>query len=81
MADVSASDISEAYNDVRNDKTPTNWLLLDYESDRSDKLKLTATGTDGLDGLKGKLQETSASFGYARIVRVFRCLGHFFDQS
>lgn len=28
------------------DKSDTNWLLLDYEGDKSDKLKLTATGTD-----------------------------------
>ena len=85
-----------AYQDVRSDKTETNWLLVDYEvcsqqviylalpltiddllgtrvlfpppqSDRSDKLKLTATGSGGLEEFRAHLDETKASFGYARI--------------
>ena len=67
MADVQDSTIQEAYDDVRNDKTSTNWLLLNYESERSDKLKLSATGSEGLDELKDKLEEDQASFVYARI--------------
>ena len=43
MADVSDPAIAAAYDDVRNDKTETSWLLLDYESDKSNKLVLTAT--------------------------------------
>lgn len=30
---------------MRADKSETNWLLLDFEGDKSDKLKLTGTGT------------------------------------
>ncbi|KAA1118720.1 hypothetical protein PGT21_003438 [Puccinia graminis f. sp. tritici] len=67
MADVQDSTIQEAYDDVRNDKTSTNWLLLNYESERSDKLKLSATGSEGLNELKDKLEEDQASFVYARI--------------
>ncbi|PLW10577.1 hypothetical protein PCANC_18873 [Puccinia coronata f. sp. avenae] len=67
MADVQDSAIQEAYDDVRNDKTPTNWLLLNYESESSNKLTLAATGEDGLNGLKEQLQDTQASFIYARI--------------
>ncbi|KAF7795662.1 hypothetical protein EIP86_006827 [Pleurotus ostreatoroseus] len=67
MADVSDSKIDEAYQDVRSDKTETNWLLLDYESDRSDKLQLTATGSGGLEELCQHLDESKASFAYARI--------------
>jgi hypothetical protein len=44
-------------------------LLLNYESERSDKLKLSATGSEGLDELKDKLEEDQASFVYARIVK------------
>ncbi|TFY62671.1 hypothetical protein EVJ58_g3711 [Rhodofomes roseus] len=67
MADVSDPKIDEAYLDVRSDKTETNWLLSDYESDRSDKLTLTATGSGGLEELREHLDESKASFAYARV--------------
>ena len=67
MADLSDPKINEAYLDVRDDKTETNWLLLDYESDRSDKLKVTNTGTGGLPELQEQLDITKASFGYVRV--------------
>lgn len=37
------------------------------QSDRSDKLQLTATGTGGLEELRERLEENKASFAYARI--------------
>jgi len=56
-----------AYNDVRDDKTETNWLLVDYETERSDKLKLTGTGSGGLAELQNCLQDSNASFAYVRV--------------
>ncbi|KXN82197.1 Coactosin [Leucoagaricus sp. SymC.cos] len=67
MADVSDQVIVDAYKDVRDDKTETNWLLLDYESDRSDKLQLTSTGTGGLSELKDALVDSRASYAYVRV--------------
>jgi len=67
MADVTAPNIEEAYHDVRNDKTDTNWLIIDYENDRSDKLVLTQSGSGGLKELRENLQDDKASFAYARI--------------
>ncbi|KII84287.1 hypothetical protein PLICRDRAFT_57689 [Plicaturopsis crispa FD-325 SS-3] len=67
MADLSDPKITEAYLDVRQDNTDTNWVLLDYESDRSDKLQVTQTGTGGLDELKEVLQPGRASFAYVRV--------------
>ncbi|TFK26588.1 actin depolymerizing protein [Coprinopsis marcescibilis] len=67
MADVTDPNIAEAYLEVRSDKSETNWLLLDYESDRSDKLKLTQTGTGGLKELQSLLDDGKASFGYVRV--------------
>ncbi|KAI0819946.1 actin depolymerizing protein [Trametes gibbosa] len=67
MADVSDPKIDEAYQDVRSDKTDTNWLLLDYESDRSDKLQLTSTGSGGLTELREQLEDTRASYAYVRV--------------
>jgi hypothetical protein len=76
-----------AYQDVRSDKTDTNWVLLDYEvqfvlsswiknplcltphdqTDKSNKLTVTQTGTGGLAELREVLQESRASFAYARV--------------
>jgi len=56
-----------AYLDVRNDKTVTNWLLLDYESDQSDKLKLAQTGAGGLPELKEAFNDSKASYAYVRV--------------
>ncbi|OCH86814.1 actin depolymerizing protein [Obba rivulosa] len=67
MADVSDPKIDEAYQDVRSDKSDTNWILLDYESDRSDKLQLTATGSGGLAELREHLDESKASYAYVRV--------------
>jgi len=67
MADVSDSEISTAYEEVRSNKTDTNWLLLDYEGPKSDKLKLTATGKGGLEELKTHLSDANASFAYVRV--------------
>ncbi|PVF94100.1 actin depolymerizing protein [Serendipita vermifera] len=67
MANVSGDDISQAYNDVRNDRTETNWLLLDYMDSEPNKLKVTATGNGGLTELKGHLNDSNPSFAYVRI--------------
>lgn len=56
-----------AYLDVREDKSDTNWLLLDYESDKSDKLKLSQVGTGGLTELREALDDSKASYAYVRI--------------
>jgi hypothetical protein len=37
------------------------------QSDRSDKLKLTATGTGGLTELRDVLDDGKASFAYVRV--------------
>ncbi|KAA1472041.1 ADF-like domain-containing protein [Dentipellis sp. KUC8613] len=67
MADVSDPKINEAYEDVRSDKTETNWMLIDYETDRSDKLTLTQTGTGGLAELQEILDPSKASYAYVRV--------------
>jgi len=56
-----------AYRDVRDDKSELNWLLLDYESDRSDKLLVTQTGSGGLSELVENLDDSKASYAYVRV--------------
>jgi len=67
MADITDSAINEAYLEVRDDKSDTNWLLLDYESDKSDKLKVSQVGTGGLTELREALDDSKASYAYVRI--------------
>ncbi|KAF8737889.1 hypothetical protein AX14_012262 [Amanita brunnescens Koide BX004] len=65
--DTSDPNIIKAYLDVREDKSDTNWLLLDYASDTSNTLQLTKTGTGGLLELAEHLDDTKGSYAYARI--------------
>ncbi|CAB4382565.1 ADF-like domain-containing protein [Rhizophagus irregularis] len=67
MADCSDPEIREAYDEVRDDKNPTKWLLLQYASDKSDKLVLKSKGTEGLKEFVDSLDENQAAFGYVRI--------------
>lgn len=56
-----------AYLDVRDDKTETNWLLVDYVSDTSNTLQLTKKGTNGLAELVEHLDDTKGSYAYVRV--------------
>ncbi|KAH8829390.1 hypothetical protein DL96DRAFT_1050973 [Flagelloscypha sp. PMI_526] len=66
MADVSDPKIDEAYQDVRDDKTETNFLILEYEG-RTDKLVLAHTGSGGLTEFRDLLSDDNAAYVYARI--------------
>ncbi|BEI86578.1 hypothetical protein CcaverHIS002_0608650 [Cutaneotrichosporon cavernicola] len=67
MADVKDPKIQDAYEAVRSDKDDTTWLLLNYESDRSDKLVLSETGTGDIAEFSSKLDPANASFGFVRV--------------
>ncbi|ORZ31159.1 hypothetical protein BCR44DRAFT_1417390 [Catenaria anguillulae PL171] len=65
---IQTEDIAAAYEDVRNDKTETNYVYLTYESDTSDKLKIGATGKGGLPELSEHLKDDKAGFAYLRML-------------
>ncbi|EUC66843.1 cofilin/tropomyosin-type actin-binding protein [Rhizoctonia solani AG-3 Rhs1AP] len=69
MADVSQPEIKAAYEDVRDNKSDINWLVIKYESARSDTLKLSATGTGGLEELRtsGHLGGADIAYAYIRV--------------
>ncbi|KAJ2387952.1 hypothetical protein GGI05_003933 [Coemansia sp. RSA 2603] len=67
MTLCTAPEIKDAYDDVRNDKTATDWMLLEFVDDRKDELKVACTGSTGLDGLKSELKDNAAAFGYIRM--------------
>ncbi|KAJ3152347.1 hypothetical protein HDU86_005876 [Geranomyces michiganensis] len=61
-------DIQSAYDDVRSDKSETNWLLLTYPTEGKDTLALAGTGKGGLAEFTEQLKDDQAAFGYLRIV-------------
>ncbi|CAE6423408.1 unnamed protein product [Rhizoctonia solani] len=69
MADVTQPEIKAAYDDVRENKSDTNWLVIKYETARSDKLKLAATGTGGLEELRKSehLGDAEVAYAYVRV--------------
>ncbi|KAI8848303.1 hypothetical protein BC829DRAFT_427709 [Chytridium lagenaria] len=67
MVDI-PKDASVAYEDVRNDSTETNWLLLEYVNDKTDALQVAGTGSGGLSEFVSHLRDDQASFGFIRVV-------------
>ncbi|ADV20622.1 hypothetical protein I315_06851 [Cryptococcus gattii Ru294] len=67
MADVSDPKIAEAYEQIRSNGGEETWMLLDYESEKSNKLVLTATGKGDLSELSAQLKPENASFAYAKV--------------
>ncbi|KAL7791591.1 hypothetical protein V8C37DRAFT_382211 [Trichoderma ceciliae] len=67
MSGLDAPDIVAAYDDVRNDKLETNWMLLSYAAASGNKLTLTKTGTGGLGELVGALDDGQVQYGYVRV--------------
>ncbi|RUP46750.1 hypothetical protein BC936DRAFT_146565 [Jimgerdemannia flammicorona] len=68
MTDI-ASDptIAEAYDDVRDDKTETNWVFFDFASGKPDRLKVAGKGTGGLAEFISNLSPHAAGWGYVRV--------------
>ncbi|WVQ70281.1 uncharacterized protein L199_008507 [Kwoniella botswanensis] len=67
MADVKDPKIAEAYEKIRSNNDETTWLLLDYESDKSNTLTLTKTGTGNIEELAKEFQPQRASFAYVKV--------------
>jgi hypothetical protein len=68
MADVSAPEIKEAYDDVRADASDTNWLLITVTDQTCKKWKLAGKGAGGLEELKSNLAADFIGFGYLRVI-------------
>ncbi|RDA94342.1 hypothetical protein CP533_3803 [Ophiocordyceps camponoti-saundersi (nom. inval.)] len=64
---LDATDITTAYEAVRNDKDTTNWLLISYAAATGSRLALTATGTGGLSEMAAALDDSQVQYGYVRV--------------
>lgn len=67
MSNAKSPEILAAYDDVRSDKSPTNWLLISYAKAMGDALTLTATGEGGISELREKLDPNQAQYAYIRV--------------
>jgi hypothetical protein len=67
MSGANSPEILAAYDAVRSDKDDTNWLIISYASAVGDKLKLSETGSGGLEELATKLDESQAQYAYVRV--------------
>lgn len=64
---VSDPAIVEAYEDVRDDKTATNWAFFDFADGKPDRLKVAGKGEGGLSEFLAQLKPEIAGWGYVRM--------------
>jgi len=62
MTEIQKEDIAEAYEDVRNDASPTTWALLSYDEST---IVLAGTGAD-YDEFLSKFNDDERLFGFLR---------------
>ena len=67
MSDCSAPEIREAYEDIRNDSTDTNWMLITYEEGNNKKWCLAGKGSGGLEEMKESIGPNFLGYGYLRV--------------
>ncbi|EGS22579.1 putative actin binding protein [Thermochaetoides thermophila DSM 1495] len=67
MSGADAPEILAAYDAVRSDKDPTNWLLISYAGPTGNQLVLSKTGTGGLAELKEEFVDNDVQYGYCRV--------------
>jgi hypothetical protein len=63
--------IKDAIADVRNDKTPTNWVLLSYNGENSNDVQLVGSGDGGVNELISHLQDNIVGYGLVRVSERF----------
>lgn len=68
MSDCSDPSILEAYQDVRNDKTNTNWTAISYKEGSNNTWTLVGSGEGGLEELKAIFSPSFKGFAYLRVI-------------
>jgi hypothetical protein len=66
MVDVSDPALAEAYADVRNDKTDTDWVLCGYSEDGK-SLQKRGSGSGGLAEMAESFVDNEPMYGYLRV--------------
>eukprot|EP01133_Synstelium_polycarpum_P012628 gene12628-14825_t len=63
---INESEIKSAIVDLRNDKTPTDWVLLTFEDNKSRKVILAGSGTGGVEAMSAHLNSSTIGFSLIR---------------
>ncbi|MEZ4515128.1 MAG: coactosin family protein [Chloroflexota bacterium] len=66
MVDVSDPSLLAAYEDVRSDKTETDWAVFGYNSS-GNKIQVDATGSGGIRELVSNLRDDAVQYGYVAV--------------
>lgn len=66
MADVSDPELKAAYDEVRSDKSDTNWTVFGYEG--ASKIVLQGKGSGGLTEAAALFQPDQAQYGFLRVI-------------
>ncbi len=61
-----ADSLRDVIQDVRNDGTATNWMLLSYDGDSKTVLDLVGSGTGGADELASLIKDNKVYYGLVR---------------
>lgn len=64
---IMAEAIRAAYEDVRNDKTATNWLLCEFPEEKATEMQLVATGSGGISELAAAFKTDQVAYAYLRM--------------
>jgi hypothetical protein len=64
---VSDPALVEVYEDVRDDKTETNWAFFDFADGKPDRLRVAGSGSGGLAEFVSQLKPEVAGWGYLRM--------------
>lgn len=64
---LSDPEIANAYEDVREDKSATTWMVLKYISGTSDSLKLDSTGEGDIAEMVEHLGDDEAAYAFVRM--------------
>eukprot|EP01101_Sappina_pedata_P010007 TRINITY_DN6197_c0_g1_i1.p2 TRINITY_DN6197_c0_g1~~TRINITY_DN6197_c0_g1_i1.p2 ORF type:complete len:144 (-),score=86.07 TRINITY_DN6197_c0_g1_i1:148-579(-) len=65
MCDVSDPAIAQGYQDVRSDSNPTNWVVLEYATKSS--LRVKASGSGDYNEFLSNFEDDKAQFGFLRV--------------
>ena len=64
------SAIAQAWTDIRSDDSATNWLLVGYDENQKDTMKLVGSGSGGMAELKTHLDANQVLYGIFRVIGV-----------
>jgi hypothetical protein len=64
---VSDSALIDKYEDVRDDKSETNWVFFDFADGKPDRLQVAGSGNGGLAEFVAQLKPEVAGWGYLRM--------------